>query len=76
MPLEPGFVRGLFVGLLSGLGSQAVHWFITPMAHPDASSLREVGVALQLLVGYGGAAWLFYRSAAIARQRARPPRSA
>ena len=44
--------------LLALVGAQAVHWFITPIRHPDASALRTGLVAVQALVGLGGAAWL------------------
>ena len=37
------------VGL--GLLGQALHWFITPMAHPDASQARVAAVGAQALVG-------------------------
>jgi len=44
--------------LLALVGAQAVHWFITPMRHPEASALPTGLVAVQALVGLGGAAWL------------------
>lgn len=53
------FIKGLFAGILLMLGGQAGHWFITPLAHPDASTLRHVLVALQAVIGFGGGAWFF-----------------
>ena len=35
------------------LGSSAIHWLITPFAHPDASAAREFAVAVQALIGFG-----------------------
>jgi hypothetical protein len=55
------FNRGLVVGLFAMVGGQAVHWFLTPMNHPDASVLRTVGVAVQATIGFGGALWLAVR---------------
>jgi len=53
------YKRGVMVGLLAMVGAQAVHWFIT--ASPDTSdpsTLRTVAVAIQAVVGLGGALWL------------------
>ncbi len=47
------------------VGAHAFHWFITPMRHPDAGALRTALVAVQALVGIGGAFWLL-------RSRRRP----
>lgn len=49
---------GLFSGLLLALAAQAAHWFITSPS--DASTVRSVFVALQL-VGCTGLAWWAYR---------------
>lgn len=62
------FSRGLVVGIFAMVGGQAVHWFLTPMNHPDATLLRTVGVGLQAAVGFGGALWV------VARQRSASPR--
>jgi hypothetical protein len=46
--------------MLFTLAAGSLHWFITPDAHPEASTARNVGVAVQavlLLVG----AWWFWR---------------
>lgn len=46
--------RGSFTALLGVvLCAMAVRWLITPLNHPDASTLRTVAVYLQLLVGVG-----------------------
>jgi hypothetical protein len=52
---------------LALIGAQAVHWLLTPMAHPDASGLRTAGVVLQAIAGFGGAVWLATR-----RSKGRP----
>ena len=62
------FNRGLLTGMLLMLGAQAVHWFITPISHPDAGALRTTGVGVQAAIGFGGALWLFVR------QRSKYPR--
>jgi hypothetical protein len=61
MRQHSGFADGVLAGLLLSLGAQAIHWFITPMAHPDASTARELGVVIQAAVGFGGALWLCLR---------------
>jgi len=60
MAKPTSFNRGVLAGILLSLGAQALHWFITP-DHIHASALREVGVALQATVGFGGAWWLYAR---------------
>ncbi len=57
------FNLGVAAGMLLIIGAQALHWFITP--HPDASSAREVAVALQAIVSFGTAAgiYLYHRRA-------------
>lgn len=52
---------GVFVGGLFLFG-WAVHWFNTPMAHPDASSARVAAVGAQALVGLIAAIYAFVRS--------------
>jgi len=48
------FLRGLGCGALLMLGADALHWLVSSSMHPDASFLRQILVALQLLVGLGG----------------------
>jgi peptidoglycan/LPS O-acetylase OafA/YrhL len=44
--------RGRFTAFLGVLlCAMAVRWLITPLNHPDASTLRTVAVYLQLLLG-------------------------
>lgn len=47
--------------LLALVGAQAAHWFITPMRHPNAGAVQTVLVAVQAVVGVGGAFWLLVR---------------
>ena len=44
--------------LLSLVGAQAVHWFITPLQHPDAGLFRTSAVVVQAVLGIAGAVWL------------------
>jgi hypothetical protein len=67
-PTRSGFSDGVLCGMLLMVGSSAIHWFITPMSHPDASTAREVGAAIQGLLGFGGAAALFLRARWAARR--------
>lgn len=62
MSSHNAFDRGLFAGVLLMFGASAIHWFITPAAHPDASTVRHVGVFAQALIGFGGSAWLIWRN--------------
>jgi hypothetical protein len=52
------FERGVFAGLIIAFGASAVNWLITPMSHPDASTLRTIGVAVQAILGLGVGVWL------------------
>ena len=47
------FGHGVAAGMLVVIGADALHWFITPAAHPGASALLSVGVALQAVVALG-----------------------
>jgi hypothetical protein len=62
MSNDKGFDRGLLAGVLLMLGASAAHWFITPMAHPDASTMQRIGATAQALLGFGGFAWLTWRN--------------
>jgi hypothetical protein len=53
-----GFERGVMCGLLVSLAAQGGHWLITPIAHPDASTARYVGVWMQIIICAAGAAYL------------------
>ena len=55
------FERGVFAGIIIAFGASAVNWLITPMSHPDASTLRTVGVAVQAILGLGIGVWLIAR---------------
>jgi hypothetical protein len=61
------FRRGLLAGMLLMLGGQAVNWFIGG-GTPDASTIRTIAVALQAIVGFGGAWWLYVRQRSRAAQ--------
>jgi hypothetical protein len=45
--------------MLVVIGADALHWFITPAAHPDASTGRTLAVALQAVLALGIAIGLF-----------------
>jgi hypothetical protein len=61
--------RMVAVVVLATIGGQAVHWFLTPLNHPDASTLRTIGVGIQVVVGFGGALWVGARGGSSASTR-------
>lgn len=52
-------------GMLTMVALGSVYWFITPAAHPDASSAREIVVILQGVIAVAVAVWLWRRSARV-----------
>jgi hypothetical protein len=58
---DASFRAGVTAGMLLLIGASAVHWMITPVAHPTATDLDRVGNAVQLLAGFGGALFVTYR---------------
>lgn len=54
-----GFDRGAVVGFLISFGAMSGNWLIS--SHPDASTLRTIGVAVQAILGLGIGAWLTVR---------------
>ncbi len=56
-----GFERGVFAGILIAVGASAGNWLITPMSHPDASTLRTIDVAVQAVLALGVGVWLILR---------------
>ena len=49
------FPHGVAAGMLLVLGADALHWFITPAAHPGASATVTAAMAAQAVVGLLGA---------------------
>jgi hypothetical protein len=62
MAEQKSFDRGMLAGVLLTLGAYGINWFITPMRHPDATSLQQLAAGVQVLAGIGGAIWLISRS--------------
>jgi hypothetical protein len=58
MTRRQAFIRGGFAGGLLVLAADAVNWFITPTAHPDAGSGQFWFAIAQVVAGVAGAAWL------------------
>ena len=57
------FAHGVAAGMLLVFGAEALHWFITPAAHPAATPVVTVAMTLQAVVGLLGAgAIAVYRS--------------
>lgn len=69
MPQNRAFNRGMAVGLLATLGTQAVHWLLTPTDHPDATTLRTVFEGALALAGWGGVLWVMLRQRSVASIR-------
>jgi hypothetical protein len=61
MSEQKAFDLGAAAGLFLALAGFSGNWLITPMRHPDASSLQRVGVIAQGLVCLGIALFLFVR---------------
>ncbi len=55
---RPEFRRGVIAGMCLVIAANALHWFITPAAHPDASTARQFGVAAQVVVCLAILWWL------------------
>jgi hypothetical protein len=53
------FSQGVLAGALIMVGADSLHWFITPAAHPGASTGRTLAVALQAVLAFGIAIALF-----------------
>jgi hypothetical protein len=58
---QKSFDWGMVAGVLLMLGANALHWFITPMRHPDATTFQQLATGAQAVVGVGGAIWLITR---------------
>jgi hypothetical protein len=50
---------GIF--LVASVAGQALHWLITPAAHPLASAGRTAAVLAQAILATGGAVWIWRR---------------
>lgn len=61
-PTQDRFLAGVLCGVLLMWGADGIHWFITPVSHPDASTAQSLGVAAQVILSNGIAVWLWYRA--------------
>jgi len=61
MSEQRAFDLGATAGLFLALAGFSGNWLITPMRHPDASSLQRAGVIAQGLVCLGISLFLFVR---------------
>jgi hypothetical protein len=68
MSKSSGFDRGVLAGMLIAFGAFSGNWLITP--HPDASTLRTIGVVVQAVLGIGVGAWLIVRERSLQRRQA------
>lgn len=55
------FNSGVLAGMLLMLAASGGHWLITPMRHPDATTLDRALVGVQVIVSFGVGLWLFWR---------------
>jgi hypothetical protein len=55
------FGRASTIMMFTLLGAQALHWLMTPIRHPDASTVRTIAVVVQAFVGFGAVLWLTWR---------------
>ncbi|MGZ3332149.1 MAG: hypothetical protein ACXU91_12855 [Gemmatimonadaceae bacterium] len=70
MSKSSGFDRGVLAGMLIVFGAVSGNWLITPAQHPDASTLRTIGVVAQLVLGIGVGAWLIVRERSLQKRQA------
>ncbi len=61
MLARQAFDWGMLAGMLFMIGATAIHWFITPMSHPHTTPLETCFAVAELVVGFGGGAWLYTR---------------
>lgn len=55
------FKSGWIAGFLMAVAAQGGNWLITPMSHPDASTLRTYAVVAQVAICAGVSLWLTWR---------------
>jgi hypothetical protein len=72
MSKSSGFDRGILAGMLIMVGAVSGNWLITPAQHPDASTLRTMGVVAQLVLGIGVGVWLIVRERSLQKRQAAP----
>ena len=70
MSKSSGFDRGVLAGMLIAFGAFSVNWLITPAQHPDASTLRTIGVVAQAVVGIGVGVWMIVRERNLQKRQA------
>ena len=68
MSKSSGFNRGVLAGLLIAVGAMSGNWLITP--HPDASTLRTMGVVAQAVLAFGFGVWLIARERNLQKRQA------
>ena len=56
---QRSFLNGVLCGMLLMVGVDGVHWFLTPLAHPEASTSQMLAVAAQVMLCFSVAAWLY-----------------
>ncbi|MGZ3546093.1 MAG: hypothetical protein ACXWNY_13765 [Gemmatimonadaceae bacterium] len=70
MSKSSGFDRGVLAGMLIAFGAFSVNWLITPAQHPDASTLRTIGVVAQAVLGIGIGVWMIVRERSLQKRQA------
>ena len=75
MTRRHAFVRGGMAGGLLIVAADAVNWFITPAAHPDAGPVHFWLTVAQAVVGVVGAAWLAHTIPGEPAEDVRTPRA-
>jgi hypothetical protein len=70
MTKSSGFDRGVLAGILITFGAVSGNWLITPAQHPDASTLRTIGVVAQAVLGIGVGVWMIVRERSLQKRQA------
>ncbi len=60
MDLRKAFDQGMVAGVFLMLGANAVYWFIS-FWNSEVSPVKTILVTIQLVVGFGAAAWFLFR---------------
>jgi hypothetical protein len=55
--------------MLIAFGAFSVNWLITPAQHPDASTLRTIGVVAQGVLGIGVGVWVIVRERSLQKRQ-------
>lgn len=62
MDIKQARAGGALAGMFLTIAAWSFNWLITPAAHPDASSVREMAVIAQVVITAALGIWFWRRS--------------